>query len=176
MTQDFAKPHKSPAEQQPGPPRWLWFVTGFVSGGFLTFLLMLWIFVPTAELETEASTKPVPEPNPAADEMEWEFYEIFPKSVVPVVEEYNEAGEKVVLDNSAWVLQVGSFQNPNDADQLRAELILMGMDVVIKKIDVEGVSWHRVIVGPFEQELERNRAQDTLAQAQISAIPLRIPR
>ena len=151
-------------------------MTGFTFGAFLTFLAMLWYFIPAGIEPGQALVKPVPEPNQAVEEMQWDFYEIFPKSVVPVVEEYNEAGEKVVLDNHAWVLQAGSFQNADDADQLRAELILMGLDAVTMEIEVKGVDWHRVIVGPFDEELERNRAQDTLAQSQIESIALKIPR
>lgn len=173
MTQDFAKPHKAEMQKPSNPPPWLLFMTGFTAGAFVTFLAMLWYFVAPVEPDSQASVNPVPEPNPPVEEMEWEFYEIFPKSVVPV-EEYNEDGEKVMLDQSAWILQVGSFRNPDDADELRAELILMGFDVVTKEIEVDGANWHRVIVGPFEAELDRNRAQDKLAQAQIGAIPMKI--
>ena len=52
----------------------------------------------------------------------------------------------------------------------------MGLDAVTTEIEVNGVDWHRVIVGPFDEELERNRAQDTLAQSQIESIALKIPR
>ena len=145
-----------------------------MSGAFLTFLGALRFFIPATEVETAA--KPVAEPENPVEEMQWDFYEIFPKSVVPVVEEYAESGEKITTDQFAWVLQVGSFTDPDDADELRASLILMGLDVVVSPGEVDGREWHRVVAGPFENTLERNRAQDKLAQAEIKSIPIRIPK
>ena len=106
--------------------------------------------------------------------MSFDFYEIFPKSVVPVVEEYDETGEKVEAEPVRWILQTGSFSSPDDADELRASLILMGLDASITKVEVDGKDWHRVMAGPFDTELARNRAQDKLAQAQIKAIPIKL--
>ena len=69
------------------------------------------------------------------------YYEMLLEEIERTVEEYNEAGETVVVDNYAWVLQAGSFQNADDADQLRARLILMGLDTVTTEIEVNGVDW-----------------------------------
>ena len=107
--------------------------------------------------------------------MQWDFYEIFPKSVVPVVEEYTKTGAKVIVDNSRWILQAGSFKEAIDADERRATLILMGLDVSIQEVKVDGASWQRIIVGPFDSVLERSRAQNKLAQAEIPSIPMKIP-
>lgn len=181
MTQDFAKKQRTPAQPkakahphaQSGSPRWVWFTTGFFSGGFLAFLAALWFLVPTEHPAIE-SAKPVAEPEQKTEEMQWDFFEIFPKSVVPIVEEYTETGEKVSTEKSTWILQAGSFKSAKDADELRASLILMGLDVSISDVKVSGKTWHRVIVGPFETPLDRNRAQDKLAQAQIEAMAVRI--
>ena len=64
----------------------------------------------------------------------------------------------------------------DDADKMRAELILLGLDVSIKTVKVSGQEHHRVIVGPFITELDRKHAQDKLAQAQIASLLLKIPR
>ncbi|MGV0034526.1 MAG: hypothetical protein ACNYPE_06035 [Candidatus Azotimanducaceae bacterium WSBS_2022_MAG_OTU7] len=45
--------------------------------------------------------KPKAEPQAKIQEMQWDF-EIFPKSVVPIVEEYTKSGKKIV-DNSVGV-------------------------------------------------------------------------
>ena len=125
--------------------------------------------------ETTDDVKPKAEPQAKDDGMQWDFYEIFPKSVVPVVEEYTKTGTKVIVDNSRWVLQAGSFKDAIDADERRASLILMGLDVSIQEVKVDGANRHRSIVGPFDSVLERSRAQNKLAQAQISSIPMKIP-
>ena len=75
---------------------------------------------------------------------------------------------------AVFLLQAGSFRNSEDADRLRAELLLMGLTVFSREIEVNGETWHRVLVGPLETELELNRAQDKLAQAEIESIPLRV--
>ena len=179
MTQDFAKRRKADDSAPTGRPAWLWFVSGLFSGAFLMLLGGLWYLNPGEPVQKE-SPRPAPQANteqqPATEEMQWDFYEIFPRSVVPVVEEYNAEGEKVETDQYSWILQAGSFQDPDDADEMRASLLLLGLEVTTTAIDVNGSKWHRVIVGPFDSEVERNRAQDRLAQAEIQSMPVRIKR
>ncbi len=177
MTKDFAKQHRTSPEVKP-QPRWPWFASGFFSGGFIAFLITLWFLVP-AEVSLTNNTQPTPTPSTRDaenEEMQWDFYEIFPRSEVPVVEEYTDAGKKVVVDDHRWILQAGSFKDPDDADERRAMLLLLGLDVQTQPVKVEGSTWHRVIVGPFDSTLERNRAQDKLAQAQVQSIPMKIPK
>ena len=154
-----------------------WFLGGFITGGFLAFLASLWFLVPEG---TAPTTADIPKPSGLEDsvveEMQWDFYEIFPKTEVPVVEEYTESGEKITVENFRWILQAGSFQDPNDADEQRASLILLGLDVQTQSVKVSGDTWYRVIVGPFDSELERNRAQDKLAQAEIPSMAVKIPK
>ena len=177
MHQDFAKKqrpkksNRSPRSTQDQRPfSLITFLTGVLTGGFLTFFAALLNQEPSPINEQ----KPIAEPKKIVEEMQWDFYEIFPKSVVPIVEEYTDTGRKKVLENSMWEIQVGSFKDPQDADERRATLILIGLNPVIRKVRVAGQQWHRVVVGPFESQLERNRAQDKLAQAEISSIPIKI--
>ncbi len=179
MTQDFAKKPRSRNEAPPPAVNhsWRWFLGGFVSGAFVAFLCALWLLVPSASAPDSAE---VPKPDTAKDsvveEMQWDFYEIFPTTEVPVVEEYTESGTKVAVENFRWILQAGSFKDPDDADERRATLILLGLDVQTQSVKVSGDTWYRVIVGPFDSTLERNRAQDKLAQAEIQSIPVKIPK
>lgn len=143
----------------------------------MAFLATLWLLVPG---QSQPVTADIPKPDASADsqveEMQWDFYEIFPRTEVPVVEEYTDLGTKVAVENFRWILQAGSFQDPDDADEQRASLILLGLDVQTQSVKVSGDTWYRIIVGPFDTELERNRAQDKLAQAQIPSIPVKIPK
>ena len=176
MPKDFAKQHRTAQPREPGLPRSALFLAGFVLGFFVCFLGALWYFIPVTEPVTAKADRPVAQPEVKAEEMQWDFYEIFPRSVVPVVEEYTETGDKVTVDQFAWVLQAGSFLALDDANEMRAELILLGLDVSITTVKVSGQDRHRVIVGPFDTELGRNRAQDKLAQAQITSLAIKIPR
>lgn len=182
MTQDFAKKkHKPPQEPPPAAPRLILFLSGMVTGAFMTFLAGLWYISEPSGTSTSQAGRPTAKPDKtvtkqSTDEMKWDFYEIFPRTEVPVVEEYDTTGTRVRADQYAWILQVGSFRDPKDADELRASLLLEGLDVTTTSVTMDDTEWHRVVVGPFESELERNRAQDRLARAEIKAIPMRIPR
>jgi cell division protein FtsN len=94
---------------------------------------------------------------------------------MPIVEEYGpDAGKKVIKDTRAYVLQAGSFRSGNDADKLRAELILLGLDVFLQVVQKDGQTWHRVMVGPIDNELELTRKRNLLAAAAIETISLRV--
>ena len=176
MPKDFAKQQWTAQTRPRSLPGSALFLAGFVLGFFVCFLGALWYFIPVSEPVTVKADRPVAQPEVKAEEMQWDFYEIFPRSVVPVVEEYTETGDKVTVDQFAWVLQAGSFLALDDANEMRAELILLGLDVSITMVEVSGQDRHRVIVGPFDTELGRNRAQDKLAQAQIASLAIKIPR
>jgi cell division protein FtsN len=173
MSQDFAKRHSTSNQPDRQISRFTLFVTGFIAGMFVSFLIYLWQTMPPDPATAEI---PKPSEKPKVEEMSWDFYEIFPKSEVPIIEEYVDDVKVQNVQDHAYILQTGSFQNAVDADQLRAELLLMGLTVFVRKIDVDGNDWYRVIVGPLENDLALNRAQDTLAQAQIESLPLRVRR
>jgi cell division protein FtsN len=50
----------------------------------------------------------------------------------------------------------------------------MGLNVSIQEVAIAGAIWHRIMVGPFDSQLERNRAQNKLAQAEIATISIKI--
>ena len=178
MPKDFAKKHLNAKRPEEGLRRGNLFLAGFLLGFFICFLGALWYFIPIKSTPPIKEVRPLAQPkeDTDTDEMQWDFYEIFPKSVVPVVEEYNKIGEKVTADQFSWILQAGSFLEIADADKMRGELILIGLEAFITAVEVSGREHHRVIVGPFDTELDRNRAQDKLAQAQISSVAIKIPK
>jgi len=62
-----------------------------------------------------------------------------------------------------YYLQVGSFRNTGDAENLKARLALMGVVASVQTADLleKGV-WHRVRVGPFVHKSEVDRVRTTL--------------
>ena len=178
MPQDFAKPMSSRRSPAKPVPAGGWFGTGFLSGLFAAFLIWLLLTVPPDPDAPELSSAPAadaPEPAaPTSSGLELDFYEMFPKSEVPVVEEYLPDGEKQVLEDVAWLLQVGSFRDPADADALRARLILEGFEVTSRPTPIRGQTYHRVMLGPIASELEIGRIQDQLDDANIPSIRVRV--
>ncbi|CBL45939.1 Hypothetical protein HDN1F_23560 [gamma proteobacterium HdN1] len=75
------------------------------------------------------------------------------------------------------LLQTGSFQNPKDADAMRANLILLGLPASVQKVELKpGDTRHRVQVGPFTSAEQLSRAQSTLKEAHIQHINIRPKR
>ena len=74
-----------------------------------------------------------------------------------------------------YLLQVGSFQNPADADNLKARLALLGMEAGVEPINLaEKGTWYRVRLGPYIKVDEINRLRQTLAQNGIEATLVKV--
>lgn len=155
-------------------PTWVWYFTGLVSGLFLAFIIYLARFAPepmSTELVTEQPTPNVTAPEVSRKDPPFQFYEIFPKNEVQIVEE----SEQIKSTEAArYVLQTGSFSSVEDADRMRATLILMGLDVSIKEIVVRGALRYRVLVGPLQTDRELNQIQGKLADAEIESLALKL--
>jgi cell division protein FtsN len=69
-----------------------------------------------------------------------------------------------------FILQAGSFQNPADADNLKARLALLGVEAGVEPVNLaEKGTWYRVRIGPYSKVDEINRLRQTLAQNGIDA-------
>ena len=75
---------------------------------------------------------------------------------------------------SSYLLQAGSFKSAEDADSLRAQLLLTGMPNVTtsKVVSSSGTTWYRVRVGPFSSRSKLNKAYDQLVRMNLQ--PLRV--
>jgi cell division protein FtsN len=63
-----------------------------------------------------------------------------------------------------FFLQAGSFRKKEDADKVRAQIILLGQSAAVESGMVKEETWYRVLVGPFS-----NREQLTVAQKQLAS-------
>ena len=63
-----------------------------------------------------------------------------------------------------YYLQAGSFKQKADADRVRAQILLLGLDVHLESAKLnDGQTWHRVQVGPFNNKDSLDQAQSTLS-------------
>lgn len=71
-----------------------------------------------------------------------------------------------IPESKSWIIQVASFSRVEDADKVRAELILNGLpNTEIVSVDVAGKgTFHRIMVGPFTHRPTLAKAQDILAE------------
>jgi len=119
----------------------------------------------------------------AGDKPRFEFYKILPSnqdagSMSPPETKAVEAKStdtKPADTKSAsgeLYLQVGSFQKPTDADNLKAKLALIGLDSSVQEVDIaEKGRMYRVRTGPFSSVDELNRARGQLSQNGIQTAP-----
>lgn len=70
-------------------------------------------------------------------------------------------------------VQAASFRKADDADQLRALLLLQNLPVEMSTSQVKGQRWHRVVVGPFTRKLDAERARTKLREQDLPAILMR---
>ena len=74
--------------------------------------------------------------------------------------------------SSQFFLQAGSFRRKDDADSLRAQIILLGQSVQVESGTVREETWHRVLVGPFATREQLGQAQKTLSASGFSNLLL----
>jgi cell division protein FtsN len=73
-----------------------------------------------------------------------------------------------------YVLQAGSYKNFADADRIRAQLALAGVESKVQKVTVDADTWHRVRIGPITNLDELNRIRTRLRQADVDALVIRL--
>ncbi|MFW5926887.1 MAG: SPOR domain-containing protein [Wenzhouxiangella sp.] len=98
---------------------------------------------------------------------QYDFFTVLPEIevVVPNEEIEERARERDEPSRQGpYMLQVGSFRSREDAERLRAEITLLGLDSSIEEVTVNRSTWHRVRVGPFEGAREADGARRRLQE------------
>lgn len=76
-----------------------------------------------------------------------------------------------VARNPQYLLQINSFQNPDEADRQRAEVLLVGLSADVRQhVDAVGVRWYRVVSGPYVSRDEAQQAHRLLQDSGIAAL------
>lgn len=128
--------------------------------------------------------------DPEDDKPTFEFYKLLPEQevVVPDAEPEDGAAEPApkptrepeqqqqppASDGTHYLLQAGSFQNHKDADRLKAELALLGVEAHIQTVTLQGgETWHRVRIGPFTDQRDLNGVRHRLKSNGVETILLK---
>jgi hypothetical protein len=151
---------------------------GFVTGVFVglisaTGAFLLWPKVSAPEPYLEEVSQLGEETSQRMNEtIDWSFYDLFPKAEVATVGGYQQPMVMTADSTVIYYLQVGSFPTTSDADLRRAELLLLGLSPSVEKKQIDQTTWHRIMLGPFESQVELNRAQALLAANEFESMPL----
>lgn len=139
------------------------FSFGLVIGIFTCLLIQRLL---TADLETPSQTQ-IEGNEPQADAVanaetrpEIDFYTRLQDSEVLVPVPAPVAPREPVI----YYLQAASFRNAEDANRARAELLLLNLETEVTTQDINGETWHRIIVGPFDGQSKVSKAQTTLLE------------
>jgi cell division protein FtsN len=114
-----------------------------------------------------------------AERPRFDFYKILPGQEEPVTERdlkaAAKAGDRPGAPADLYFVQAGAFQNPADADNLKARLALIGLVASVEPASLpDRGTWYRVRLGPYNQLEEINRVRATLAQNGVDASLVRI--
>jgi cell division protein FtsN len=196
MTKDYkARPGAPRARRRGGGSGFFWFVTGAVMGGFGVGLA--WML---DERQVTANA-PVAQAAVAAAPAKpsFQFYDILPELEVVVpndelgplpkakpatptpppepVAQVKPAPTTSAEDTPAgsYLLQVASFRTAADAERLKAQLALKGIQTQVQQVTINGKdTYHRVRAGPFRGKQAVNQARSQLASNGFEPIAIKV--
>ena len=101
---------------------------------------------------------------------QFDFYKILPQGesgAAPVPSKPQaDASEAPPADR--LYLQAGAFEDPSEADNVKAQLALMGIEASVQRVQLSGRGTvHRVRVGPFPSQSALERMRGEMASAGI---------
>lgn len=108
----------------------------------------------------------------------YDFYDMLPKFevVVPEKDKDVKADMRAAPETrpGTYVLQAGSYKNFSDADRIRAQLALQGIESKVQKVSVDTDTWHRIRIGPLSNLDELNRMRQKLRKSDIDVLVIRV--
>ena len=133
---------------------------------------------PRPDPRRKASAYPEANTTVAAGE-KYDFYEMLPNFEVVVPEKDKEVKRDLpatarVERPGVYVLQAGSYRNEADAERVRAQLSMQGIDAKVQRVAVDADVWHRVRIGPITRLEELNKLRKQLQAADVDALVIRV--
>jgi len=149
---------------------WVWIPLGLALGLFVTFIM----FLDGKKQSNQQDVKVVTEKPKVRSERAkpvFDFYTVLPDRVLDV--ETNDGGSQQVTTRpkqqvfQKYILQVGSFNNFSDADELKAKLAFLGLEAKLAKANIKNSTWYRVQLGPFKSSSGLSNTKNLLIQNKI---------
>jgi cell division protein FtsN len=187
--------HRSAPRSRSGGSLLLGMAIGFLIGlGVAAVIAIYFLKTPMPFLErarekaltgapnlTEAAKQPAKAQEAKVEQKpRFDFYRILPGQEEPVTErQVREAQRQAQKSGEAvketYLLQAGSFQNPADADNLKAKLALIGLEASVEPASIpEKGIWYRVRIGPYTRLEEINRVRQQMVENGIEVSLVRI--
>ena len=172
-TTSKSKPRRRRSAARVSPkPRVLFHGPSFSSGAIVGALVVI-VAAYAPEL-LDLRVRPQADPVPAADtqpKVTYEFPKLLKEQEVKADPEPYAVPEALSAQApQQYLIQAASFRSSNDADTLRAQLLLADLPAYVDYSQVGERAWFRVTVGPFERKVEADRAMTHLRSRGLSAM------
>ncbi len=171
-------------------PAWFWLLGGILIGLGTAVALMLKGYLPELKQHLPSVDSKAPgisEPALVEDDKDaarpkkprYDFFTVLPEMevVVPKQELSRKAEPSIdpaaVSAQESYILQVGSFRNAADAEQMKAQLALLGSVASVQTVTVNGQTWHRVRIGPFIGARKADEMRRMLSDNQIDTLVMK---
>jgi len=160
---------------------WTGLLIGLVGG--LSVGLALYFFDPRTPKEPGDETATAAEPASARESTgeepaeRYDYYQMLPNFEVVVPEKevaMPRDAPEAVEKKGAYVLQAGSYRKFEEADRVRAQLALQGIESNVQRVAIDNDTWHRVRVGPISDLGELNRVRNRLREAEVDFLVVRV--
>jgi len=178
-------------------PGWVWMLFGLSLG--LVVAIGVYLEVPlrmrAAEPTPTATAPPAAQrsaarasqrvaaasaPRETPPENRFDFYEILPQAEVVVSEDATPvrgAKPRPAQTPGSFLLQAGSFSAAADADRLKANLALLGIESHVQRVTLDGDDvFNRVRIGPIDDIDAAKRTQRQLREAGIDTLLMQVPK
>ena len=103
-----------------------------------------------------------------------------PPSADPLGDLAKSRSENVITpagsDPFNYFIQAGAFRTPEDAEQQRARLLLLGMQARVTEREQAGRTVYRVRLGPFDKKDDADKVKDRLDNNSIETALVRVQR
>jgi len=174
-----------------GIPAWFWLLGGILIGlGAAVFLMVKGYLpeikqhLPSLDSTSTGSTEPalVEEEIAEPKKPRYDFFTVLPEMEVVVPEqELSRKADKAepvtpqnpVDSQDSYILQAGSFRNSADAEQMKAQLALLGSMATVQKVTVNGQTWHRVRIGPYQGARQADEIRRMLSDNNIDTLVMK---
>lgn len=155
----------------------------------MSLLVLVWENYRDKNATREVAETPRPEPRTdkaaAVGEAEegaknYDFYDMLPnfEVVVPekdrVVARERDTAPAHIERPGVYVLQAGSYRAQAEADRIRAQLKLQGIDANVQRVAIDDDVWHRVRIGPLTDLTELNQLRARLRAADLDSLVIRV--
>ena len=157
-------------------PSWFLFGSGIACTLFVQFIIHL-AKIDTSEISnniSEAAQEKMGLQTEKANSPKKPVYRFYDElKTQEVTVDAKEVEQREQADYN-YALQAGSFKAADDAEQQRAEIILLGLDATVEsKTSANGSTRYRVIVGPFTSRSKLQSSRSTLINNNVPTLVIK---